>query len=169
MKQGFGRYPDDVYDRRWFPLVDKEGTLVTTPLNVNTSNGYDPPQGAMASAATYINDNGTWNIPWSLKDSTTRFHIYLHFAEIQTLLVNETREFNVFLNGEDFSGPYSPKKLRIETMITQPESTLRCKEGNCLLQLVKTRKSTLPPLINAIEIFTVVEFPQSETNQDEGV
>lgn len=122
----------------------------------------------MASAATRVNDNGTLEFPWKLKDSTTRFHIYLHFAELQTLLANETREFNVLLNGEVFYGPYSPKKLSIETMITKPESTLRCEGGICSLQLVKTTKSTLPPLINAIELFTVVEFPQSETNQDEG-
>ncbi|XP_010481036.2 PREDICTED: receptor-like protein kinase At3g21340 [Camelina sativa] len=161
------RYPDDVYDRRWFPFTNKEWTLVTTTLNVNTTNGFDLPQGAMASAATRENDNGTWEFPWSLKDSTTRFHIYLHFAEIETLLANETREFNVFLNGKLFYGPYSPTSLSIGTMSTQPESTLTCKGGSCLLQLVKTTKSTLPPLINAIELFTVVEFPQSETNQDE--
>ncbi|CAH8362237.1 unnamed protein product [Eruca vesicaria subsp. sativa] len=82
------RYPDDVYDRRWFPMVEKEWNIVTSTLNVNTSNGFDPPQSAMASAATY---------------------------------------------------------------------------------LVKTTKSTLPPLLNAMEIFTVVELPQSETNQQEVV
>uniref|UniRef100_M4ENP5 Protein kinase domain-containing protein n=1 Tax=Brassica campestris TaxID=3711 RepID=M4ENP5_BRACM len=161
------RYPDDVYDRRWFPLVKKDWNLITTTLNVNTSNGFDPPQGAMASAATYVNDNGTWDIPWNMEDSTTRFHIYLHFAEIQTLLANETREFSVFLNGNEFSKPFSPKMLGIVTMITQPESTLRCESGACLLQLVKTTNSTLPPLLNAMEIFTVVELPQPETNQDE--
>ncbi|KAJ0250385.1 Leucine-rich repeat-containing protein [Hirschfeldia incana] len=163
------RYPDDVYDRRWFPLVKKDWNLITTTLNVNTSNGFDPPQGVMASAATYVNDNGTWDIPWDMEDSTTRFHIYLHFAEIQNLLANETREFNVLLNGNEFSEPFSPKKLRIETMMTQPASTLRCERGACRLQLVKTAKSTLPPLLNAMEIFTVVELPQSETNQDEVV
>ncbi|KAL0864379.1 hypothetical protein Bca101_043497 [Brassica carinata] len=163
------RYPDDVYDRRWFPLVEKEWNSVTTALSVNTSNGFDPPQGAMASAATYVNDNGTWDIPWNMEDSTTRFHIYLHFAEIQTLLANETREFSVLLNRNEFSEPFSPKKLRIETMMTKPDSTLRCERGACLLQLVKTTKSTLPPLLNAMEIFTVVELPQSETNQDEVV
>ncbi|XP_013590331.1 PREDICTED: probable LRR receptor-like serine/threonine-protein kinase At1g51820 isoform X3 [Brassica oleracea var. oleracea] len=163
------RYPDDVYDRRWFPLVKKDWNLITTTLNVNTSNGFDPPQGAMASAATYVNDNGTWDIPWNMEDSTTRFHIYLHFAEIQTLLANETREFSVLLNGNEFSKPFSPKMLGIVTMITQPESTLRCESGACLLQLVKTTKSTLPPLLNAMEIFTVVELPQPETNQDEVV
>lgn len=164
-----GRYPDDVYDRRWFPLVKKDWNLINTTLNVNTSNGFDPPQGAMASAATYVNDNGTWDIPWNMEDSTTRFHIYLHFAEIQTLLANETREFSVLLNGNEFSKPFSPKMLGIVTMITQPESTLRCESGACLLQLVKTTNSTLPPLLNAMEIFTVVELPQPETNQDEGV
>ncbi|KAH0855141.1 LOW QUALITY PROTEIN: hypothetical protein HID58_020458 [Brassica napus] len=59
--------------------------------------------------------------------------------------------------------------LGIVTMITQPESTLRCESGACHLQLVKTTKSTLPPLLNAMEIFTVVELPQPETNQDEVV
>ncbi|AEE32390.1 Leucine-rich repeat protein kinase family protein [Arabidopsis thaliana] len=161
------RYPDDVNDRRWFPFSYKEWKIVTTTLNVNTSNGFDLPQGAMASAATRVNDNGTWEFPWSLEDSTTRFHIYLHFAELQTLLANETREFNVLLNGKVYYGPYSPKMLSIDTMSPQPDSTLTCKGGSCLLQLVKTTKSTLPPLINAIELFTVVEFPQSETNQDE--
>ncbi|KFK35821.1 hypothetical protein AALP_AA4G041600 [Arabis alpina] len=63
----------------------------------------------------------------------------------------------------------SPKKLSTETMSIKPESPERCKDGICFLQLVKTKKSTLPPLINAAEIFTVVEFPQSETNQDEVV
>ncbi|CAH8311649.1 unnamed protein product [Eruca vesicaria subsp. sativa] len=163
------RYPDDVYDRRWFPMVEKEWTIVTSTLNVNTSNGFDPPQSAMASAATYVNVNGTWDIPWTIDDSITRFHIYLHFAEIQTLLPNETREFIVFLNGNEFSEPFSPKKLSIETLNTRPESTLRCQRGACLLQLVKTTKSTLPPLLNAMEIFTVVELPQSETNQQEVV
>ncbi|KAL1209213.1 Receptor-like protein kinase [Cardamine amara subsp. amara] len=163
----FLRYPDDIYDRRWFPFSDKEYTVVTTTLSVNTTNGYDPPQGAMASAVTHVNDNGTLKFPWNLTDSTTRFHIYLHFAELQTLLANETREFNVLLNGNIFYGPFSPRKLSIETMITKPESTLTCEGGNCLLQLVKTAKSTLPPLINALELFDVVEFPQSETNQYE--
>lgn len=149
--------------------MKKDWNLITTTLNVNTSNGFDPPQGAMASAATYVNVNGTWDIPWNMEDSTTRFHIYLHFAEIQTLLANETREFSVLLNGNEFSKPFSPKMLGIVTMITQPESTLRCESGACHLQLVKTTKSTLPPLLNAMEIFTVVELPQPETNQDEGV
>ncbi|KAH0849998.1 hypothetical protein HID58_095901 [Brassica napus] len=133
------RYPDDVYDRRW-----------CDGLSCNLCKCY-----------------GTWDIPWNMEDSTTRFHIYLHFAEIQTLLANETREFSVLLNGNEFSKPFSPKMLGIVTMITQPESTLRCESGACHLQLVKTTKSTLPPLLNAMEIFTGVELPQPETNQDE--
>lgn len=149
-------------------MVDEEWSLLTTTLSVNTSNGFNPPQDAMASAATYVNDDGTWDIPWISEDSTTQFHIYLHFAEIQTLLANETREFNVLLNGNVFYGSYSPKKLSTETMSTDSKSPERCERGICLLQMVKTRKSSLPPLLNAMEIFTVVEFPQSETYQDEG-
>ncbi|CAH8280256.1 unnamed protein product [Arabidopsis lyrata] len=32
------------------------------------------------------------------------------------------------------------------------------------LQLTRTNRSTLPPLLNALEIYAVIQFPQSETN-----
>ncbi|KFK35820.1 hypothetical protein AALP_AA4G041500 [Arabis alpina] len=45
----------------------------------------------------------------------------------------------------------------------------QCEGGECLLQLVKTSSSTLPPLINAIEVFTAIDFSQLETNGNEVV
>ncbi|KFK27506.1 hypothetical protein AALP_AA8G392000 [Arabis alpina] len=34
-------------------------------------------------------------------------------------------------------------------------------------QLVRTNISTLPPLLNALEVYTVIQFPQSETNEND--
>uniref|UniRef100_A0A0D3ECU1 Protein kinase domain-containing protein n=1 Tax=Brassica oleracea var. oleracea TaxID=109376 RepID=A0A0D3ECU1_BRAOL len=39
----------------------------------------------------------------------------------------------------------------------------------CSLQLIRTNRSTLPPLINAHEVYTVIHFPQSETNENDVV
>jgi hypothetical protein len=119
----------------------------------------------MAKAATPIKANDTLNITWTVEPPTTKFYSYMHFAELQTLRANDAREFNVTMNGIYTYGPYSPKPLKTETIYDKiPE---QCDGGACLLQVVKTLKSTLPPLLNAIEAFTVIDFPQMETNGDD--
>lgn len=121
----------------------------------------------METAAVPLNPNATLNITWSLETPTTQFYSYMHFAEIQTLRANDTRELNVTLNGKYSYGPYSPKPLKTETVLDlNPE---QCDGGACILQLLKTSKSTLPPLLNAMEAFTVIDFPQMETNGDDGM
>ncbi|KAL1194263.1 putative LRR receptor-like serine/threonine-protein kinase [Cardamine amara subsp. amara] len=159
------RYPDDIYDREWYAsFLEKNWAQVTTTEVVNV-NDYELPQRVMATGATPLNNNETLNITWNVEPSTTKFRAYMHFAELQTLRANDTREFNVTLNGNYLSGPYSPIPLKAETEVhVKPE---QCDDGACLLQLVKTLKSTLPPLLNAIEAFTVIDLPQVETNEDD--
>ncbi|KAF3524299.1 hypothetical protein F2Q69_00047409 [Brassica cretica] len=160
------RYPDDIYDRKWYPMfVANSWTQVTTNLNVNSSNLYELPKGVMSTGVTPLNPNATLNITWTIEPSTTKFYSYMHFAELQTLRANDTREFNITMNGKISYGPYSPKPLKTQTIFDiTPE---QCDGGACLLQLLKTSKSTLPPLLNAIEAFTVIDFPQMETNEDD--
>jgi len=120
----------------------------------------------MASASTPISTFGTWNFSWLLPSSTTQFYVYMHFAEIQTLRSLDTREFKVTLNGKLAYERYSPKTLATETIFYSTPQ--QCEDGTCLLELTKTPKSTLPPLMNALEVFTVIDFPQMETNPDDG-
>lgn len=170
IKLFFSRYPSDVSDRVWIPNFDeKKWTEVTTNFTVNTSNGYNPPQVVMASASTPISAFAPWNFTWTwlLTPSTTQFYIYMHFAEIQSLQANETREFSVLVNGDPMYERYSPKPFSIETLsYFTPQ---QCDQGNCTVELLRTSKSTLPPLINAFEIYTVIDLPLLETNQDDGM
>ncbi|WZY84179.1 hypothetical protein YC2023_030563 [Brassica napus] len=162
------RYPNDIHDRKWYPFFDsKEWTEVTTDLNVNASNSYKPPQIVMASASTPISTFWPWNFTWTLPSSTTQFYVYLHFAEIQTLKSLDTREFKVTMNGKLAYERYSPRMLATETIFFSTPQ--QCEGGKCILELTKTPKSTLPPLINALELFTLIDFPQLETNQDDVV
>ncbi|CAN7110834.1 unnamed protein product, partial [Brassica rapa subsp. narinosa] len=39
---------------------------------------------------------------------TDTVYIYLHFAEVEVLRANETREFNISLNGVSINDSYSP-------------------------------------------------------------
>ncbi|KAL9309374.1 putative transferase, protein kinase RLK-Pelle-LRR-I-1 family [Arabidopsis thaliana] len=159
------RYPDDIYDRVWHASFLNNWAQVTTTLGVNVTDNYDLSQDVMATGATPLNDSETLNITWNVEPPTTKVYSYMHFAELETLRANDTREFNVMLNGNDLFGPYSPIPLKTETETNlKPEE---CEDGACILQLVKTLKSTLPPLLNAIEAFTVIDFIQVETNEDD--
>ncbi|KAG7583788.1 Leucine-rich repeat [Arabidopsis suecica] len=133
------RYPEDVYDRVWIPHSQPEWTQINTSRNPLT-------------------------FTWSLESSDDESYAYLYFAEIQELKANETREFKILANGVDYI-TYMPMKFEAETL-SNP-APLKCQGGLCRVQLSKTQKSTLPPLMNAIEIFSVIKFPQSETYTDD--
>lgn len=147
--------------------MKKSWTQVTTTLNINNSNIFHVPQSVMATGATPLNANATLNITLNFETPTTPFYLYLHHAELQTLQANDTRETNMVVNGEIRFGPYNPKPLKTQTIYAL--SPDQCDRRPCLLQLVKTPESTLPPILNAIEASAVIDFPQMETNGDDGM
>ncbi|CAN8311529.1 unnamed protein product [Cochlearia groenlandica] len=160
------RYPEDIYDRVWFPYLPLEWTQVNTSLNViDSSRGYNPPQDVIRTAAIPAIASEPITFSWSLETSDDETYAFLYFADIQKMRDNETREFDITANGKIPFDPYRPMKFEVRTLYN--DVPLKCEGGQCRVQLSRTRRSTLPPLINAIETFKVIEFPQSETNQDE--
>lgn len=161
-------YSGDICDRVWVPYFYMGWTQISTTLDVVTSNRYAPPQDALKSAATPTNASAPLTTGWSLDDPDpdAQYYVYAHFAELQELQANESREFNILLNGQHFYGPLTTSKLELITVVNQ--SPLRCSGGRCILQLIRTNKSTHPPLINAYEIYTAIQFPQSETDENDG-
>ncbi|CDY56102.1 BnaC02g44350D [Brassica napus] len=135
------RFPEDVYDRQWTAYFETGWTQKTTSSDVRVSNNYEPPKAALKTAATPTNTSEPLTIDWSSDNPEDQYYLYTHFAEIQELQANETREFNMFWNGEKYYGPL----------------------------LIKTNRSTLPPLLNAIEVYKVIQFPQPETDENDVV
>ncbi|PQM37359.1 senescence-induced receptor-like serine/threonine-protein kinase [Prunus yedoensis var. nudiflora] len=143
------RYKDDVYDRFWYPHYYSAWTQVTTSLTIEPENetAYQPPSIVMSSAAAPKNMT-TLDIWWIPPDENTQYHVYMHFAEVEKLPTNQSRLLSITWNGKPFvTKPFSLKYLTTTTV------------GN----------STLPPIINAFEIYTVLELLQPETNQEDGM
>lgn len=164
-----GRYPDDLYDRLWYPLFrEKLWIPVTTHLSVNTSyNEYNPPERIMKTAATLLNPNATTlAVYWTVEPPTTQCYTYTYFSELQDLGANDTREFNMVLNGAFPYGPIIPEPLHTTTVLDKFPN--QCTDGECVLQLTKTSRSTLPPVLSAIEVYTVMDIPQLGTNESDG-
>lgn len=160
------RYADDVHDRIWSPFNGSSHTHITTDLNINNSNAYEIPKNILQTAAIPRNASAPLIITWDPLPINAEVYLYMHFAEIQTLEANETRQFDVILRGNFNHSGFSPTKLKVFTLYT--EEPMKCGSEGCYLQLVKTPNSTLPPLINAIEAYSVIEFSQLETSLSDG-
>ncbi|CAA7017628.1 unnamed protein product [Microthlaspi erraticum] len=161
------RYPDDVYDRLWYSNSwfgnDAE---INTTHTVNSSNAFVVPQVIARSAAISGNASEPLYFFESTDNPSDNIIIYLHFAEIQDLQANDTREFDIVWNENITNSAYTPKKLEIDTIFNT--SPGKCDDQTCYMQLVRTRKSTLPPLLNAYEVYKVMELPHSETHPGDG-
>lgn len=155
----------DVYDREWVSSFQSEWTDISTALEVNNSNKYVPPKDVLINAATPTDASAPLTIELPSGGSGEEYYLYAHFAEIQDLQAYDTREFNISLNGEVLSDPIIPKKLDTTTV----SSVGTCQGRDCILQVTRTSRSTLPPLINALEIYTSIRFPQSETDETDGM
>jgi len=157
-----------VHDRIWVPLILPEWTHINTSHHVIDSiDGYDPPQDVLRTGAMPANASDPMTITWNLKTATDQVYGYIYIAEIMEVQANETREFEVVVNNKVHFDPFRPTRFEAQVMFNNVPLT--CEGGFCRLQLIKTPKSTLPPLMNAFEIFTGIEFPQSETNQNDGM
>ncbi|CAD5335357.1 unnamed protein product [Arabidopsis thaliana] len=169
-KSGSGlRSSKDVYDRTWVPFFMKEWTQISTDLGVKNDNKYVPPEDALKTAATPTNASEPLTIKWTNSDNpNAQYYVYRHFAEIQDLRANDIREFNMLWNGVAMSpDPEIPTKLKVNTIYSK--SPRFCDEGKCIFQLIRTNRSTLPPLLNAFEVYTVIQFPQLETDESDVV
>ncbi|KAL0709971.1 hypothetical protein Bca4012_016949 [Brassica carinata] len=161
------RYSSDIYDRVWYPYFLKEWRQISTAKNAYNSNGYVPPEITLKTAATPTDSSAPLTIQWTSENPDQEYYYYAHFAEIEDLQANETREFNISWNGLHTYGPLVPRRRTIDTIFSQ--SPITCNGGMCSFQLIRTDRSTRPPLLNALEVYTVIQFPQSETDESDGL
>ncbi|XP_033142235.1 receptor-like protein kinase At5g59670 isoform X2 [Brassica rapa] len=159
------RYASDIYDRVWDPFFLKEWTQLSTATNVDNSNRYRPPEIALKSAATPTNSSAPLTIRWTSENPDENYYYYAHFSETEDLQANETREFNVTWNGIQYYGPFVPSRGNLNTISRTAPVT--CNGGICRFELIRTDRSTRPPLLNALEVYTVIQFPQSETDEND--
>ncbi|KAM1717381.1 hypothetical protein COP2_025516 [Malus domestica] len=159
------RYPYDALDRIWQPFNFNKWTQLATSLTVDAQshNDYHVPSIVMRSASTPLDPSDTMDFNWNAPDTSTQYYIFIHFAEFQLLKANQSRSFNITLNGDHWFGPFAPAYLSTITMFSPSALT----GGNYSFSLVQTENSTLPPILNAMEVYTLIDLSQSETDTDD--
>ncbi|XP_040999963.1 LRR receptor-like serine/threonine-protein kinase IOS1 isoform X1 [Juglans microcarpa x Juglans regia] len=163
------RYPDDAYDRIWTPYNRTEWKDLSTdqPINPNSQdNRYEfPASVVMSTAATPINESAPMELYWEADDPNTPFYFYMHFSEVVKLEPNQSRSFYLTLDGlQDRYGPVVPHYLYSYTVSHTSAMSTRSTYN---FSIVKAENSTLPPILNAVEIYSVKDFLQSETDLED--
>ncbi|KAK1265158.1 Senescence-induced receptor-like serine/threonine-protein kinase [Acorus gramineus] len=147
------RYPKDKYDRRWGPIPG-EASLppLDTRLTIEGNSGYDVPSVVMDTA-----DSGDMYNLWNnvFKNPILGYHVYLHFMEIQVLKKNQSRLIDIYFNNKIFMTGFQPKYLYTDTIFNNdPLSEI----PNAFYNLSASIGSTLPPLLNAAELYAAVNW-----------
>uniref|UniRef100_F6HY69 non-specific serine/threonine protein kinase n=1 Tax=Vitis vinifera TaxID=29760 RepID=F6HY69_VITVI len=163
------REKDDVYDRIWKPLTRSSWLSINSSLvssSFSTSD-YKLPGIVMATAATPANESESWRISLGIDDDPSqKLYMYMHFAEVEDLK-GQIREFTISVNDdESYAGPLTPGYLFSVTVYSK-YSVSGSTTNKLSFSLERTNRSTLPPIINAMEVYMIKEFAQSSTQQND--
>ncbi|KAF0918150.1 hypothetical protein E2562_022717, partial [Oryza meyeriana var. granulata] len=156
------RYPDDPFDRIWMPYP-YDGTAwteltTTTPVRHFSTDEYLAPTVVLQTAVTPVNSTVLRFLQWSPETNTASppsYFVVFHNAEVANLTGNASRWFNVTINGMSEYQPMSPG--------SGLDNYYYYKEGlqadHYDYAYVTYENSTLPPLINAAQVYSVLELP----------
>ncbi|XP_062074344.1 probable LRR receptor-like serine/threonine-protein kinase At1g51810 [Humulus lupulus] len=126
---------------------------------------YRAPSVVTSTAATPMNKSDS-SMEFTLYglNETTNYYFYLYFTELESLEANQSRSFNVTINGEVWYEAVNPLYLNTTAIYS---SAGKSGFQNCIFSFVKLQNSTLPPILNGLEAYSAVDVSQSETDQND--
>lgn len=152
----------------WFPynVPQSEPFNTSEAIDALEQTDLNLPSIVMETAVKPLNANGSLDFDFDAGDPTLKFYAYLHFAELENLeLGNEHREFYIDLNGNQLGGSVVPRYLHSTTVSTP--SPVRGPKLS--FSIYKTQNSTLPPILNAVEVYIEKDFLQEPTYQEDSM
>ncbi|TXG68774.1 hypothetical protein EZV62_003709 [Acer yangbiense] len=105
------KYGDDRYDRMWFPYQGFKSIKTSSTTDTLVESEYRLPPAVMTTAVRPINVNESLEFSFDTKDPILKFDVYMHFAELENLQENQSRKFNIELNGNLWEESVVPKNL----------------------------------------------------------
>ncbi|KAF6996943.1 hypothetical protein CFC21_013217 [Triticum aestivum] len=165
------RYPDDPHDRMWFPWVNSSSwTEISTTRRVKyeADSPFEAPMAVMQTAIRPRNASHNIEFDWEpqpqANDPSPGYIIIMHFSELQLLPSNAVREFYINLNGKLLNRDV----MRPPYLYGQASyNTFAIRKSYYIVSLNATANSTLPPIINALELFSVIPTTNLSTNSQD--
>lgn len=148
----------DPHDRISNPFHDTT-SLTKTSSNLTVENPVDghfeAPNVVMKTIVVPVNTKLELSLATE-PGGPSEYYTVLHFSELKPLLQNESRQFFVYLGGTllNDAKPFTPDYLSSSAVYsTNPTSA----PTHYNISLVSTSDSTLPPILNAVEVFSAMQ------------
>ncbi|XP_058109882.1 probable LRR receptor-like serine/threonine-protein kinase At1g05700 isoform X1 [Magnolia sinica] len=159
----FVRYPYDKYDRVWIPVSEFNGynTVPSVVSSIDTNITNKPPSPVLQAALVSANQSDLILLSIANVQKKVPIYINAYFSEVVRLDSNDKRSMQISINNNTYGEPFIPpyKRALERTILTNLTS-----DSNTLIALVQTPDSTLPPIINALEFFSVSGVLTNGTN-----
>jgi hypothetical protein len=130
---------------------------MSTQLDIQPDPSFDVPSSILQTAVEPAGNNSTsLTVIAGRREyrNTYRFMAFLHFADFNN---TQVREFDIYVNDKPLmSKPYSPQYLA-GSCVRSPE-WYSAPDGRHNITLVGTAASVLPPMLNALEIYTLIDM-----------
>ncbi|XP_041989668.1 probable LRR receptor-like serine/threonine-protein kinase At1g05700 isoform X2 [Salvia splendens] len=151
------RYQDDPYDRLWNIGGYGNGSIPVSGDSIFTQRPHvmdNPPPAVLRNAITAKTLNTSVELLMGFPSYEINVFINWYFSEVTRLGPGQNRSFRIFKDNESYSEPIIPLYGDCVEMILDSAIAV---SSNTTFSLVPTNVSTLPPLINALEIFQLPE------------
>uniref|UniRef100_A0A0E0ER72 Protein kinase domain-containing protein n=1 Tax=Oryza meridionalis TaxID=40149 RepID=A0A0E0ER72_9ORYZ len=154
------RYPDDVYDRYWYPLEtnsDPSYSKIDSDSSIPDSATFAVPSAVLGTAFVPASNNTALIFIPSEARSQENLMVFLHYADFQN---GKLRQFDAYINDWQF-GTFIPTYLTGVSNFSA-RWTLANEDG-FNLTLAANPESELPPMINAVEVYCLISHDVSRT------
>ncbi|CAN6462017.1 unnamed protein product [Victoria cruziana] len=158
----FYRYPDDVFDRFWHSPGPVGSVSINTSSDISLeTDPYKPPLKVMQIADIDQDNSSSFHWNSSIPQNSSLF-MCIHFAELQYLGPNETRQFDITVNEGNFAGSITPSYLKAMNVCS---SSIYGPQDLNYVDLSPSAQSNLSPILNAAQLYAVVQLSSSETDE----
>lgn len=164
------RYPDDKYDRIWVPQSYDPNTYtgLSTTDNISINQDiYEAPLAALQTAI--IPANNATNITfleWSPDNPNNSYIFVAFYSNVVVPSMSKWRFFSVFLNGKFSSGPFNVPPYLQGDFVCNPVPMV---DNYFSWSFNAEFNSTLPPIINALEVFSILPMRNTYTDFNDGM
>ncbi|XP_056176393.1 putative leucine-rich repeat receptor-like serine/threonine-protein kinase At2g19230 isoform X2 [Syzygium oleosum] len=161
------RYPADAYDRIWTPENYNFGLMLNTTSAIDASDDndagkYKVPGEVLRTAQTTRSASSRFEIKWSPSASGKNWVVYFHFVEIERLTSGLRREFTISMIDNPFTETVSLEYLKPVVVVFPPVDGL-----SITFFIDSANKSRNPPILNAVEFYTVGDLRNVPTAPDD--
>ncbi|KAG6751679.1 hypothetical protein POTOM_043878 [Populus tomentosa] len=134
----------EVHNDRYF------GHRCSCVLSFQIDVPEDPPKAVLQNAITTSSLSQSLTYIPDFADKKAAIYMNLYFSEVTNLDTTQKRSFMIYIDNNPKSEPVIPPYGKVTEMLINYTAS-----SNTSFSLVSTLDSTLPPLINAMEVFSV--------------